>query len=98
MESNKIRINDRFSFEADEYNWILYDTHKYKSKKEGIEGQIVESTKTWYPSTLAYLAEWVINDTPKQSGSITDVLNAISQAKLELSEAIKQIPYKHTHG
>jgi hypothetical protein len=86
-------INDRFSFDYDEYNWILYDTKKYKSKKTG---EIKESIKTWYPSTLAFLCEWVISETPKKSGSIPEVLNAILQAKQECIEAIKLIPYRHT--
>lgn len=87
----RIKINDRFSFDSEEYGWVLYDTHKYKSKKEGEEGQIKESTKTWYPATLEHLCEMVVNDTPKSAGSMTEVLNTIVQAKQECIEAIKTI-------
>ena len=95
-EKGQFVINDRFSFDYDEFNWILYDTHTYPSKKEGEEGQIKETTKIWYPSTLEYLCEMVINATPKKSGSITDILNAILQAKKELSEAIEKVAYRNT--
>jgi len=92
----KIKINERFSMGSDEYNWILYDTHTFVSKKEGDEGQIKETTKIIYPSTLDYLCQLVIDSTPKSAGSMTEVLTAIVQAKQDLLEAIKKIPERHT--
>jgi hypothetical protein len=93
----KIQINDRFTIENDEYNWILYDTHRYTSKKGKNAGKVQESVKVWYPSSLEFLCEMVINETPKKAGSVTDVLNSIIEAKQDCIEAIKKIPYKHTH-
>ncbi len=94
MKNNdKFVINERFSFGCDEYNWILYDSHKYKNKK----GEIKKSTKAWYPSTLEGVCEKFIDLTPKDCAKMQDIIGAIQQAKKDCIKAISKIPYKHTH-
>ena len=90
-----IKINDKFSFDSDEYNWVLYEHRTSISKKTG---EKVINTKNWYPSTLDYLCEMVINDAPKTAKDLNGVIQAIEQAKDDCIMAIQKIPYKHTHG
>lgn len=83
-----IRINDRFAIGCDEYNWILYDKHKFTTK----DGEIKENTKTWYPSTLDYLCEIVIRQTPKNCETAKEILQAVEQAKIDCINALKALP------
>lgn len=89
-----IKINDKYSIDYDEYNWILKEHRTSISRKTG---ENVTNTKYWYPSTLDYLCEMVINDAPKTAKDLQGIIKAIKRAKKECIAAIEKIPYKHTH-
>ncbi len=89
-----IKINDRYSIDYDEYNWILVEYRTSTSRKTG---EKVINTKNRYPSTLDYLCQTVINEAPKTKKDLQGIIDAVEQAKKECLSAIGKIPYKHTH-
>lgn len=58
-----IKVNDRFSFERDKYQWLLHESYMGKPNKKG-DANI--QTKTSYHGSLRQICEQIID---RQQGS-----------------------------
>lgn len=73
-----IKVNERFSFERDKYQWLLHDSHMGKPNKEGVSNL---QTKTSYHGSLDQVASQIIERECGECQSMTELLTLLNQTK-----------------
>jgi hypothetical protein len=85
-----LKINDEFSVRRDSRNWILVRSWMAESTKGKNAGKMTERKREQYFGSLDSLCFRCIDDTLDPDGGFAGMLEALEEARSDLSRMIKQ--------
>ena len=79
-----IKINDRFSIERQERQWVLFDTRKsdHEKSKTGF------TTRESYYSTLSSVVDEIINRGPTEATNLKELVTEIKRTRDDIFGAL----------
>lgn len=82
-----MQINDRFTFERDQYGWQVHEWSTGESRKKGHEGEKIKTCKTSYHPTLFSACKSVIDRMAGDCESLEEIVELLNKSE----EIAKQI-------